>query len=75
LDGNGNNPQAPSTTLVLTITFDQLTGAVQVTGPIQNPLICMGMMEMAKQCVHNFVAEQAKGNRIVPASGILLIRN
>jgi hypothetical protein len=63
---NGNGHQAPSTTLVLTITFDQLTGQVGVAGPIQNPLICYGMIECAK----NAIAELAKQSqsRIVPAT-------
>jgi hypothetical protein len=74
-EGNGNNPQAPNTALVLTITLDQLTGAVQVNGPIQNPMICMGMMEMAKQAIHDFAKEQAKGQRIVPAAAMPMIRN
>jgi hypothetical protein len=77
MDGNGNNSQAqtPSTTAVLSITFDQLTGQVQVNGPIQNLVLCMGMMEMAKAALHDFAKEQAKGQRIVPASSMPLIRN
>ena len=73
-DNNGNG-QTPSTTLVLTITLDQLTGAVQVNGPIQNPLVCMGMMEMAKQAIHDFAKEAAKNQRIVPAASMPLIRS
>jgi hypothetical protein len=75
MEGNGNNAQAPSTTLVLTITLDQLTGAVQVNGPIQNPMICMGMMEMAKQAIHSFAAEQAKNQRILPVTAMPLIKH
>jgi hypothetical protein len=73
MEGNGNNPQ--NTTLVLTIALDQLTGAVQVSGPIQNSMVCMGMLEMAKQAIHDFVKEQAKGQRIVPAASMPLIRS
>ena len=75
MDGNGQTPQAASTTLVLTITLDQLTGAVQVKGPIQNPLVYYGMIELAKQAIAAFAAEQAKGQRIVPAASMPLIRN
>jgi hypothetical protein len=76
---NGNGAQAqtqtPSTTAVLSITFDQLTGQVQVNGPIQNLVLCMGMMEMAKQALHDFAKEQAKGQRIVPAKAMPFIQH
>jgi len=72
---DNGNAQTPSTMLVLTITLDQTTGAVQVNGPIHNPMICMGMMEMAKNAIHDFAKEQAKGQRIVPASSLPLIRH
>ena len=71
-NGNGNKPE---TTLVLTITMDQLTGAIAVNGPIQNPVICMGMMEMANQAIHNYAAEQAKGQRIVPAASMPFVKH
>ena len=72
MDGNGqHNPtlkgQAPSTTLTLSITFDQLTGAIGVNGPIQNPLVCYGMLEMARQAIQNFAQEQAQ-RKIQPVS-------
>jgi hypothetical protein len=66
-NGNGAQAQTPSTTAVLTITFDQLTGQVQVTGSIQNLVLCMGMMEMAKQALHDFAKAQAADKRITPA--------
>jgi hypothetical protein len=72
METNGHNPNPA---LVLTITLDQLTGAVQVTGPIQNPLICMGMLEMAKKAIHDYATEQAKGNRIVPAASMPMIQH
>jgi hypothetical protein len=68
MDNNGNNAQAPATTAVLTITFDQLTGQVQVNGPIQNLVLCMGMMEMAKAALHDFAKAQAADKRITPAT-------
>jgi hypothetical protein len=72
---DNNNAQTPNATLVLSITLDQGTGAVQVNGPIQNPMLCMGMLEMAKQAIHDFAKEQARGQRIIPASSMPLIRN
>jgi hypothetical protein len=75
MDGNGNNSQAPSTVLTLSITLDQATGQVGVNGPIQNPMICMGMLEMAKKAIHDFSTEQAKGARIVPAKSMPFIQH
>jgi len=74
-DNNGSNGQAPNATLVLTISLDQLTGAVQVNGPIQNPMICMGMLEMAKEAIHDFAAEQRKNQRILPVTAMPLIQH
>jgi hypothetical protein len=73
-DGNGN-AQTSSTVLTLAITFDQTTGQVGVNGPIQNPLLCMGMMEMAKNAIHKFADETAKGQRIVPATALPFIKH
>lgn len=73
-NGNGNNSQAPSTVVTLVITMDQLTGQVNVTGPIQNTILCMGMIEMAKHALHKFADEQAKGNRIIPVSAMPAIQ-
>lgn len=52
----------------MTITLDQTTGQVQVSGPIGNPMLCMGMIEMAKVAIHDY----AKANRgvIVPAQSM-----
>lgn len=67
-EGNGHNGngQAPSSTVVLTITLDQLTGALNVNGPIQNGLLCYGMLEAAKDAIRNMLAQSDR--RIVPAS-------
>lgn len=73
-NGNGN-AQTPSTTVVLTISLDQATGQVGVSGPIQNAFVCMGMLEMAKKAIHDFTTEQAKGQRIVPAKSLPFIQH
>lgn len=72
MEGNGNTS---STSLVLVVTFDQLTGNVQVTGPIQNVVICVGMLDMAKKAIQDFAAEQAKNSRIVPAASMPMIQH
>lgn len=35
----------------LTIVFDPQTGAVNARGPIDNKLLCMGMLEMGKKAI------------------------
>lgn len=67
---NGHNPTLKAqsaATITLTIQFDQMTGAIGVNGPIQNPLVCYGMLEMARQAVQNFATEQAQ-RKIQPVS-------
>jgi hypothetical protein len=65
-NGHNGHGQAPSTTLVLTITLDQLSGALNVNGPIQNALLCYGMLEAAKDAIRNSASQGER--RIVPAS-------
>jgi hypothetical protein len=66
MDGNGNNlATAPSTTLVMTISLDQLTGAVRVTGPIENRFVAYGMLELAKDAVRVACEQKQAGSRIV----------
>jgi hypothetical protein len=74
MDGNGNG-QAPSTSVVLTITLDTATGSVKADGPIGNPMLCMGMMEMAKQAIYDHAKELAKDKRIVPATAIPFVKH
>lgn len=64
---NGQKAQAPSSLLTMNITFDQVTGQIGVNGPIQNEMICLYMLEKAKDAVKVFVAQQAQDKKIVPA--------
>jgi hypothetical protein len=68
MEGNGQKQPAPSTTLVLSITFDQLTGQVSVGGPIENYLVCYGMLEAAKDAIRSFAAQRAQNQVITPAT-------
>jgi hypothetical protein len=46
LNGGGNPTRVDGgagTTLQLVITYDQLTGGVQVSGPINNSAVCYGI--------------------------------
>jgi hypothetical protein len=77
MDGNGHNPtqKAPSAKVQLLIEFDQMTGAVTVNGPIQNAMFCYGVLEMARQAIQNFAAEAAKGQRILPANVMPMLKS
>lgn len=75
MEGNGHNPQTPNTNIVLTITMDQLTGAVSVNWSGFNHALLVGMIEIGKQAIHEFVKEQAKGQRIVPAKVMPFIQH
>jgi len=71
-NGNGNptrvdGGQVPNTTLQLVITMDQMTGAVNVTGPIQNAALCYGMIELAKDAIRKF-AEQNQSPIVRPGA-------
>ena len=69
---NGHNPTVkgpvPTTTLTLVITFDQITGQVGVNGPIQNALLCYGILESAKDAIRKFAQDQAQEKRIQPVT-------
>lgn len=75
---NGHNPTLKAAqsaaTITLTIQFDQMTGAIGVNGPIQNPVICYGMLELARQAVQNYAQEQAKERRILPANVMPMVK-
>jgi len=73
MEGNGNKPQVPSATLTLTITFDQMSGAVNVQGPVENGIICYGMLEAAKDAIRNFAAQRAQG-AILPATAMPFLK-
>jgi hypothetical protein len=76
LDGNGHNPtqKGPSSVVTLTISFDQTSGAIGVNAPVQNIMLCYGMLEMARQTIQNFAAEAAKERRILPANVLPMMK-
>jgi hypothetical protein len=73
-DGNGHKPQLPSTVISLTILFDQTTGAVNVNGPVDNALMCYGLLESAKDAIRQHVMQKAMGQRIVPSSTLPFLK-
>jgi hypothetical protein len=52
----------------LIVTLDD-NGSVNINGPIQNALLCFGLLEMAKVAINNY-AEQNK-RLIQPVAGVL----
>jgi len=71
---NGHKAPVPSSTLILTITFDQMTGHVNVTGPIENGLVCYGMLECAKDALRAHAAQKLSGQRILPATAVPFLK-
>ena len=61
-----SEPEA-TTGVQLVITMDTTNGKVGVAGPIQNELLCLGLLEMAKVALY----EHWKTSPIVPASSVL----
>jgi len=54
----------------LVITMDD-TGAVNVAGPIQNQLLCVGLLEMAKVAIFDHAKQNQ--NRVQPAPAGLVL--
>jgi hypothetical protein len=75
MDGNGHSAEVPSTLITATVTFDSTTGAVGFNAPINNEMILLYMLEKARDAVKEFVKEQAKGARIVPAKAMPFIQH
>jgi hypothetical protein len=73
MEGNGQKTPVPSTTIVLTITFDQMTGAVNVQGPVENGIVCYGILEAAKDAIRNLAAQRAQ-NLVMPATGVRFLK-
>jgi len=59
-------PSASTPTLELKISLDQITGGISVNGPIDNPLIAYGMLELAKAAIHAHNTAKGNGKIVVP---------
>lgn len=65
-------PPEPSDVIaVLTITMDR-TGNVNVNGPIENRVLCYGLLEIAKDTLFEFAQKQNSGRIIQPPAGSFL---
>ena len=58
--------QQPQIIATMTITVDSL-GNVQCNGPIQNRMLCYGMLEIARDIVWDY-AQQAANRKVQPPS-------
>ena len=74
-NGNGNNSLAPSTAVTLQLSFDLVTRQVTLNASTQDEMVVLYMLEKAKDAIKAFVAEQAKGQRIVPAKAMPFIQH
>lgn len=52
------------------ITFDE-SGALNVNGPIDNRMLCYGMLDMARDIIAER-ARKAAENLVQPATGVIL---
>jgi hypothetical protein len=75
MDGNGNGVQAPSTLITVTVTFDPATRMVGLNAPVSDEMVLLYMLEKARDAIKDLVKEQAKGQRIVPATEMPFIRH
>jgi len=44
------------------ILFDQETGGITLNGPLDNKVLCYGLLEAAKEVVRDFMVKQEKKN-------------
>jgi len=71
---NGHTAPRPSTLISLTILFDQMTGEVKVNGPVDNTLLCYGMLESGKDAIRQHAIQKAMNQRIVPANTLPFLK-
>lgn len=55
------NDAPPPITLVLTL--DPLSGRIHISGPLDNRMLCYGMMEMAKDALRSAAEGKGEGGR------------
>lgn len=56
----------------ITITLDE-NGAISVNGPLENPILCYGLLVMAKDAIANHVSMAQRRVQPAPASALSLI--
>ena len=51
--------------LSITITLDPTTGQISLAGPLENTVICIGMLEMAKISIIEYAHKKQQGKTIL----------
>lgn len=59
-------------TVQMIISMDE-TGQVEVNGPIENKVVALGLLEVAKDAIIKFHDKSSDERRIVPAHGMRLM--
>ena len=54
--------------IVLAVTLNRESGQVNVSGPLADKVLCLGLLEMAKNLVHNYTAPVGP-KILVPGNG------
>lgn len=55
----------------MVIKWNQSTGAISVTGPIENKVAAYGMLEAARDSIAGFHEQKAKSGGLIPVRGSL----
>lgn len=72
MNGDNGQPQVPmSNGIEISIVFDPNTGRVLVNGPINEKILCLGIMEMAKRAIMDFNPATTGGGILVPKMQIV----
>jgi hypothetical protein len=58
--------------LQLIITVDSATGNTSVSGPIDNQLLCYGMLQVARDAILERKQKQAESRIIQPEPGLIV---
>lgn len=58
----------------LTITLDD-TGQISLAGPLDNKLVCYGLLELAKEAVQKIHDQAQRRVHLAPAAAVPLGRN
>ena len=74
---NGETQQPEQQVIQILVEFNTTTGEISVNGPLDNRVLCYGILELAREAVHNRYQQQRKeqqGKIIVPDVGIPPLR-
>jgi len=58
--------------ITITVTMER-DGSVNVSGPLNNPVLCYGLLESGKIAVQKFVQDQSEKHIIEPPPGLRIV--